>query len=343
LNTKPDDLFDISDLDPDLVLIKPVPKKPEPKKRIRNIEWGGALIGLAGGVAGIVAGRLGQIWPAFDVFSQFTIQFFFLTGAFVIATFMPRRKAFYGLLFTVVACLGYGLWAQSRSGEITRGPWDLNPGERAVRVAQFNLFHANTDLPALEKEIARIDADIITLVEFNWEKQPLLATLRAQYPYQYDCNSIDFCHFAILSRHPFAQADGKGAWAGPPYAMVRMAGNLSGLLVFAVHTTRFPHSRAQFRQIGVFVKHLESESGKLIIMGDFNATPFSRITATLEQGVNVVRHTNLPTWPTLAELPQLAIDHVFASKGIRVLADEQIGNASGSDHYPVILTLGVDN
>jgi len=54
------------------------------------------------------------------------------------------------------------------------------------------------------------------------------------------------------------------------------------------------------------------------------------------------RLTELPTWPSAVELPQLAIDHIFATQGIRVLAKQQIGKPAGSDHYPIVMTLGVD-
>ena len=121
-----------------------------------------------------------------------------------------------------------------------------------------------------------------------------------------------------------------------------MQGALQGLTVYGVHTTRFPHSRAQLHQVNTLVKHLESASGKMIMMGDFNATPFSRVTGNIEQGLGLNRLSNLPTWPSTVELPQLAIDHVFASQGIRVLAPQQIGKPSGSDHYPIVMTLGVD-
>ncbi len=337
-----DDDIDITDLDPDLVLVKPGSRKPEPKKRKRNVQWGGATIGLLGGVAGIIAGRLGHIWPAFDVFSQFTLQFFAATVAFALAAFVPRHKAFIGLVLTVMACMVYGLWPHSRDGDIPSGPWELNPGEQAVRVAHFNLFQSNTDIAGLEQEIARLNADVITLIEFTPDKSALLANLRQQYPFQFDCNRIDHCHLAILSKQPLLAVDAKAEWAGPPLISARLGGQLNGLVVYGVHTTRFPHSRAQLRQITELVKFLESESGKLLIMGDFNATPYSRVTTILEQGVGVSRLTDLPTWPSIINIPQLAIDHIFASTGIRVLAEQQIGNPSGSDHYPIVMTVGVD-
>jgi endonuclease/exonuclease/phosphatase (EEP) superfamily protein YafD len=342
LDTSKDDLKDIIDLDPDLVLVRPEAKKPEPKKKHRNIQWGGALIGLACGVAGVMAGRLGQIWPAFDVFSQFTPQFWFATAAFALAVFVPRHKATIALTLTMLACLVYGLWALQSGGDVAKGPFELNPGERAVRVAHFNLLQDNTSLAEIEAEILRLDADVLTLVEFTTNKLPLLGRLRSTYPYQFDCNGVSHCHLALLSKYPLTTPDAKAAWAGPPYISANLGGPLTGLTVYGVHTTRFPHSRAQLNQVTALVKHLESVAGKIVMMGDFNATPFSRVTRTVEQGLGVKRLTELPTWPSYFEIPQLAIDHVFASNGIRVLAPQQIGRPSGSDHYPIVMTLGVD-
>jgi endonuclease/exonuclease/phosphatase (EEP) superfamily protein YafD len=342
LNTKLDDISEITDLDPELVLVKPEPKVPEPRKRQRNIEWGGAFIGFLLAAGGIVAGRLGHIWPAFDVFAQFTAQFFVALAAFSLALILPRRKGFIGLLLSVLGCLGYGIWALSHGGPIGKGPWDLNPGEKAVRFAHFNTYQNNHDLAAQEKEIARLDADVLTLIEFTAEKMPILDHLRVQYPYQFDCNAMPACNLAIISKVPFAAVDAKALWEGPPMITARMGGPLSGLTVMGIHTTRFPHSRAQLRQVSALVKALESESGKLVMMGDFNATPFSRVTSTLANGLGLNRLSNVPSWPAAFGMPQLAIDHVFASRDIRVLGEEQIGEPSGSDHYPIVMTLGVD-
>jgi endonuclease/exonuclease/phosphatase family metal-dependent hydrolase len=40
-------------------------------------------------------------------------------------------------------------------------------------------------------------------------------------------------------------------------------------------------------------------------------------------------------------MPQLAIDHVFVSPQLRVLEEPRIGRRSGSDHYPVTVTVAV--
>jgi endonuclease/exonuclease/phosphatase (EEP) superfamily protein YafD len=82
--------------------------------------------------------------------------------------------------------------------------------------------------------------------------------------------------------------------------------------------------------------------GKVVVLGDFNATPFSRILAMIVHKSDLRRITSLPSWPTYAELPQLAIDHIFLSRDVRVLQQPRIGRPSGSDHYPLTAVIGVE-
>ena len=108
-----------------------------------------------------------------------------------------------------------------------------------------------------------------------------------------------------------------------------------------MHTIRFPHSRAQFRQVTALASLVEKLPGHKLVMGDFNATPFSRILAVIEDGANLRRVTFLPSWPATAGLPQIAIDHIFLSPGLRLLEAARIGEAAGSDHYPVTARIAV--
>ena len=312
---------------------------PSPKRR-QHRQWGGAFLGLLFGMGGLALGRLGQLYPAFDVFAQFSVQFIFVVFAFSFATFMPKYKALIGVVLFVMMSVAYGAWPIYVSGDVTKGPFPMASGERAIKVAHYNTFVWNNDLAAVTKEIERLDADVVTLIEFDSSKRPVLQSLLRSYPFQYFCDDVPYCHLAIVSKHPILAVSAKGLWEGPAFISAQLGGAMQGLTVYGVHTTRFPRSRAQLKQIRAMVRYLESQSGDMIVMGDFNATPFSRITATLEQGTGLSRVTHMPTWPATYGLPLLAIDHVFVSSKIRVLADQQIGNPAGSDHFPIVMTLG---
>ncbi len=332
--------IDITDLDPSLVLVEPGETRQQRRNKRRKIQFGGALIGLMLGLAGLLAGRMGHIWPLFDVISQFGLQFVMMVAAFGLAFFLPRMKSFFGTVFFLLAILAYGLWPHVVSVQPPPQNFSLPTGERAIRVAHFNMYQGNGDLDAIASEIERLDADIMTLIEFTDEKLPILDRLRLAYPYQFSCHQQPACHLAIIAKHPISAPLAIGTWEGPPYIEARFA-TLGGLTVIGVHTTRFPQSRAQLHQVTTLIKNMQSERGNVILMGDFNATPFSRVIDTIVEGVGYTRQTSLPTWPTKLVLPQLAIDHIFTSAGIRALTDEQIGNAAGSDHYPISMTLAV--
>jgi endonuclease/exonuclease/phosphatase (EEP) superfamily protein YafD len=310
------------------------PKKP------RHRQWGGASFWLLFAIGGLLAGRLGQLYARFDVFSQFSAQFIAMAIGFSLALLFSRYKTFVGTAVTAGLLAAYGGWPHLVSSPLQDPPYPMVAGETLLRLAHFNTYKNNSDSKAIAAEILRLDADIVNLVEISPEKvAAVLPTLKARYPYQYDCNGGRICDMAILSIYPIVDASAIEEWEGPAYLRVTLGGAMTGVTVTGVHTTRFPFSRYQLRQVQELVKKLDWGPDQQIIMGDFNATPFSRVISTMEQGANVKRLTELPTWPATWQVPQLAIDHIFASKNFRVVGNQQIGNNAGSDHFPIVLTV----
>jgi endonuclease/exonuclease/phosphatase (EEP) superfamily protein YafD len=311
-------------------------------KKIRHRQWGGAAFGLLVSIVGLVAGRLGHLHPRFDVFSQFGVQFVAMALAFSCAMLFSRYKTLFGIAITAALLAAYGAWPHLVSSSLQSPPYQMVPDEKLLRLAHFNTYKNNDDFAAIAAEVLRLDADVVNLVEMSTaKKQAVLPLLKGKYPYIYDCKGGRYCDMAIASIYPIIEADGEGEWVGAPCIRVTLGGDMAGVTVVGVHTTRFPFSRAQLTQVRELVKKLETYPGELVVMGDFNATPFSRVTTTLEQGANLTRLTELPTWPSYAQLPQLAIDHIFASKAYRVVGNEQIGHSVGSDHFPILMTLAV--
>jgi endonuclease/exonuclease/phosphatase (EEP) superfamily protein YafD len=311
-----------------------LPRKP------RHKQWGGAGFGLLAGIAGLVAGRLGHLYPQFDVFAQFGAQFVAMVIGFTVAIFMARFKTLIGMVLTLALLVAYGAWPHAVSANLNKGPFITSAGDQLLRVAHFNTYKNNLDFQAIANEVLRLDADVVSLVEMSRvKKQAILPLLKASYPHAYACEGVDHCDMAIVSKFPILSAEGKGHWLGAPYARVTLGGAMAGVTVYGLHTTRFPHSRYQLEQVQHMVKVFEQTPGNLVVMGDFNATPFSRVTRVLVENGNLSRITELPTWPANLELPQLSIDHIFISKNFRVAGNQQIGNAAGSDHYPILATL----
>ena len=169
----------------------------------------------------------------------------------------------------------------------------------------------------------------------------MLTLLKDAYPHQTQCADIRLCRMAILSREPIVSSEGRGAWKGPPFIRASLGGRLAGYTIVGTHTLRVPHVRAQFAQLQQAGGPAARLPGKLVVMGDFNATPFSRVLAEFEQRSGLRRLTGPPTWPGYFELPQLAIDHVLVSSDIRLIERARIGRRSGSDHYPVTLKVAL--
>jgi endonuclease/exonuclease/phosphatase (EEP) superfamily protein YafD len=316
--------------------------EPNKPTKIRHRQWGGVGFWLLVSIGGLIGGRLGHLYPHFDVFAQFGAQFMAMAFAFTVATIFSRYKTLFGMAITAGLLAAYGAWPHLVSTPLQQGPYQMGAGEKLLRVAHFNTFKNNDDYAAIAAEVLRLDADVVDLVEMSRAKTKfVLAAIKSKYPYAYDCDGGRLCDMAIVSKYPVLSGDGVNIWVGAPYIRATLGGDMAGVTVFGVHTTRFPHSRAQLTQVREIVKLLETVTGDVVVMGDFNATPFSRIPATLEQGAGLMRLTDLPTWPSYAQLPQLAIDHVFASKAFRVVGNQQIGEAAGSDHYPILLTLAL--
>ena len=311
------------------------------RRRRRRRGRSACLLGLLFGLGGLIAGRLGGLWIVFDVFAQFTAQFALVAAACLLGLIIPAARTLTAVVLIVAGLIGIGLWPHLQA-ERHRTALEAPVDYRAVRVMSFNASLENTDNMAIAEEIGRQDPDIVVMVEIGHEKRPLMEALKARYPYQDDCIHLDFCYLAILSKFPIVDFESHSKWRGPPVVRATFGPELGGLTVIGTHLIRFPHQRSQLIQMSELGKFASKFMGPRLVAGDFNATPFSRLLATFETEGGLKRLTWwTPSWPARIALAQLAIDHVYASDQVRVLRGPRIGGNAGSDHYPIIVDLGV--
>ncbi|MCA8973164.1 MAG: endonuclease/exonuclease/phosphatase family protein, partial [Planctomycetes bacterium] len=106
-----------------------------------------------------------------------------------------------------------------------------------------------------------------------------------------------------------------------------------------------PRQQAQMDDLA---SAIEQTGGPLLVVGDFNSTPWSYALRALTARTGMVRETrNLVTWPLsfggddglIRLFPFLPLDHVL-SRGINVQS-VRTGADDGSDHLPVVFTFSV--
>lgn len=290
---------------------------------------------LLGALAGLAAPLLTPLWLGFDVFSQFTIHFAILAAA--CGAGLIARK---GLGLAIPAAIG-GVLALSFWANMHGSPgFDAPPPAGQIRVMTFNTWQRNHDVAAIAREIRREKPDVVGMMEFGPSKRKLMRLLSKEYPYHGDCISSSHCYLGFLSRWPIEKVSGRSMWAGPPYLHAIVRAPSGPLHVYVVHTLRFPWLGSQLNQIKALAHLVGKVKGPVIVMGDFNTTPFSVMMRTFIKRTKLTRRTFVPSWPAWAgPLPQLAIDHIFASPDLRTVSGPFIGRNAGSDHFPVILTL----
>jgi endonuclease/exonuclease/phosphatase (EEP) superfamily protein YafD len=292
------------------------------------------------GLVGLAAGRLGVLWIDFDVFAQFTLQFGIIALAGLIGFVMRRGRTLTTLVLIILGYFGIGLWPHIASYNVVSEPSGLTEKGRVLKILSFNSSLQNLDGEAVAKEVERHAPDIVVLIESGSEKRQVFERLRTSFPYQVNCLEIAYCDMAVLAKFPIAEHEGHVLWRGPPTIRAIFGPELNGLSVFGVHSTRFPHQRSQLIQMVELAKYVDRSPGEHIVMGDFNATPYSRQLQTFQRNSGLNRLTYLPTWSSkLVQLPQIDIDHIFVSASLEPLGRAFIGGSAGSDHYPVIATI----
>jgi len=296
-------------------------------------------LGLIASLAGLTTPVLARAWFAFDMLSHFELHYAIGALAFAIGLVLPVWRFRIALALCLLGVAAIGGWTHWKSDMAMATIRATPTGGDVIRVMTFNTWLRNSDWRSVIAEIEQQDPDIVTLMEFGGEKSPALEALKKRYPYTVECLASRFCHMALFSRFPINNSRVRTSWEGPPVLWALVDTGKVKLNVFGVHTLRAPHYRAQMKQIVALARLVRRTEGPKLVMGDFNATPFSRVLKTFGARSHLDRLTWLPSWPSYIGLPQLAIDHIFVSPGIAADTPEAIGRSAGSDHYPVIMDL----
>lgn len=302
----------------------------------------GAMTGILGALAvgSIGIGATALVWPE--------------TG--ILGTFGRIFDSLSLHMLGFGACLGLclaGLGAR-RSGVALGGAallaaglllWPLRtapaPAEEAVsagsglQVLWFNIYQDNATPPeTLAEALIGSGADLVVLAEAS-PLRPVLEKLAGTYPHQLGCRGR-VCATLVLSRHPFVPDRTEmidGARKGRLAAFAIQPAKGAPLSVVAAHLTK-PWYHGFFDvDLWYLLDRSAAAEGPLLVMGDFNATPWSRPMQRIraETGAHAPGWP-VATWPAGAGGLGLPIDHLLVRDGAVLGPVTPWGAGLGSNH-----------
>lgn len=314
-----------------------------------------------------VLALLGFAVPEFDLLNHFQLFLFFgMLAASVLVLLLfggSRWKAW------IAGIAGAGLVASGAifMPELVSGfmphagaPTDQRP---VYTLMTHNLFGLNYDMERVKAMIEAEKPDIIALQEyFGEQSSELHPLLEAQYPYFAQCRGGKRANIAIYSKLPFEEAEEDGACPNDAYGKQRTARILATFAQpdgshFSVLTTHLDWPVPVMRQAKQFEElttAVNETTGPLLVVGDFNSTPWSYAMRDFATRTMLERQTrNVVTFPLrftvphrlfpdglMETMPVLPLDHVLTRGGV-VVHDVHSGTDTGSDHLPIIVRFSV--
>lgn len=289
-------------------------------------------------------------WPLVLI-NAFTM-YVYLPAYFVLAfAAFTHRRALALASAALVACHIAWIWPdlqppRSNSDLAAAAAEDVD----SIRIYYANVHARNRQWDAILAEIHSYDPDVIVLAEMQhwwWLEMIQRRPFAADYSYGTDLDRRNAGDIGVFSRIPvrrFGQIQSGGRYV---LALDLALGDQS-LRLFALHSPRpTPDSRDNYYEFWKLIgRVVTEEQGPVVVIGDFNATQYSRIYQQLKAGGLRSAHEDrgrglANTWPQKNFLfPLIRIDQVFLSPAVECVAVRE-SDAPGSDHRSLIVDLVV--
>ena len=269
---------------------------------------------------------LGGWWFA-DLFSHFRVQYgLVLLAALLASRGYPRRMAVFGSLLFVNAVAILGLFF---------GPSRVPPSDDDTTILAANLLSGNQDSDAVLALIAAEDPDVIALLEYTPRWQRDLISLRTAYPQGMEDPRMDNFGIAVLSRQPLVGEIVVFGNSGLPTVDVVLPNDIRLIATHPPPPTGSVPAESRDLQLAELAEETATD-GRVVLIGDLNATGFSRpFRELLRRGqVRSAGRGWNPTWPDGFPPLWIALDHALVGPTMEVV-DFSVGPSIGSDHRPI--------
>ncbi len=283
------------------------------------------------------AGGLNILYPEFDIVNYFRPWLVLASGPALYLHFSSKRHPVLrsiGLLIFVanVVLLLHPIFANTPGHHITNS--------KPLKIISVNVWAQNQSIERVATFLEKERADIVVLQEvYNDHLKTLRRDLRKIYPFILTC---DCRGLVLLSRFRWQVSGGNPLTSTKP-AMIwaRFAKPGRGTYrVVGVHTAYPLRPNLHTKHLKWLATRLPFGE-RLIVAGDFNATPWSTHLRSMAANYRLRRAlTFAASWPSQFLLPLVLIDNIYVS-GLFDLRASRVGPHVGSDHRPIIVEIAL--
>lgn len=291
------------------------------------------IVWTAGGLLPLGA----RFWWGFEIFSHFRLQYLAIAMPLLALALLRGHFVPGALLGAALAVNAWPLLSYLPRG----GP--VSPGPEFV-LLNINVEARNAEHERVLERIRESGADAVTLIELSPALAAKLGALDDLYPHRVAVPATNNFGIAVLSRHPLGATQTFDLGPSPAIEVVVDAPDGPVRLV-AIHTkppVGAALARTRNEQLEALARRALTSEGPLAICGDFNLSPYSPWFGRFEQasGTRAARRGRGLgiSWPAFMPLLGTPIDHCFLRGPLAAARVERMA-ATGSDHYPVRVTL----
>lgn len=304
--------------------------------------WRGAILGiLVPGVSALVlCGGTAAYWPYVGLFALFGpildslavhLLIAGLAGCLLIWCLgLPRLAT--GLAILTVFSGIHIVWTYVQQ---VNSPGPTTAPAAHIEIAWLNVLDGNPRAPEdIVAEIAASGADVVILTEATPLREKL-EVLDKTYPYRLGCRER-ICALVVLSRHPFlGQPELQHTSRSERQIRLQIAPEgATPLTILAAHLVKPWY--AGFIEVDRWFLYdrLKRVDGPVLVVGDFNAAPWSASVRAILKETNLAFPQGVPvaTWPAKAGPLGVPIDLMLVRGGANIDTPRPWAAYLGSNH-----------
>lgn len=219
---------------------------------------------------------------------------------------------------------------------------------RSIKILSLNFHYKNHNFNEFSVLIEKENPDLFIIHEAGEQWKEGLQRFVSDYPYYYLTKDTGIHGTFMASKVP-------GTFLEIPLGSIfalefnlEQSKSIDGLTVLGVHPfaplskLEAEQRNAQLKALTTYAQGKTQRNENLVVMGDFNASPWSPYVQDFLQESGLVDtrlgHGILPTWHAHNALLKLPIDLAFLTSELNIL-NFSVGPSVHSDHKPIVLEL----